>query len=78
MKSPDMSWALGNSKLPIIFWCNSPDWRVQIIEDGNVVKDGPVKDILGTTSRYVCLDVDGTNIELRTPEFMKGTQYSHY
>lgn len=74
---PSMSWALGNSKLPIIFWCNSAEWRVQIIEDGRVIQDGCVKDILGTTSKYIRLETEGTKILPWVPECMKGTQYTH-
>lgn len=76
--APDISWALGNSKFPIIFWCNSPEWRVQIIEDGKVVQDGSACDILGTKSKYVRLETEGTKITPWIPECMKGTKYSHY
>ncbi len=74
---PSMSWALGNSKLPIIFWCNSAEWRVQIIEDRRVIQDGCVKDVLGTTSKYIRLETEGTKILPWVPECMKGTQYTH-
>lgn len=75
---PSMVWSLGSSKLPIIFWCKSPDWKVAIIEDGKIVKEGRVKDIIGTTSKYVRLETEGTNVHPWVPECMKGTQYSLY
>lgn len=76
--SPSMSWSLGNSKLPIIFWCGSADWKVSVIEDGKTIKEGRIKDILGTTSRYIRLETEGIKVLPWTPDCMKGTQYSHY
>lgn len=75
---PSMAWSLGSSKLPIIFWCKSSDWKVAVIEDGKTVKEGRVKDILGTTSKYIRLETDGTDVYPWVPKCMKGTQYSHY
>ena len=34
--------------------------------------------ILGTTSKYIRLETEGTKILPWVPECMKGTQYSHY
>lgn len=42
-----------------------------------VIQDGCVKDILGTTSKYIRLETEGTKILPWVPECMKGTQYTH-
>ena len=76
-KEPDMSWSLGDSKLPIIFKCQPADWTAAIIIDGKVVKQELINNLLGVYSQYVRLETEGTDVHPWVPECMKGTQYIH-
>lgn len=76
-KDPDMSWSLGNSKLPIIFRCKPYDWTAAIVINGKIVKQELIQNLLNTTSMYVRLETKGTEVLLWEPGFMKGIQYTH-
>ncbi len=76
-KEPNMSWSLGDSKLPIIFKCQPADWTAAIIIDGKIVKQELINNLLGVYSQYVRLETEGTDVYPWVPECMKGTQYTH-
>lgn len=75
---PSVIWSLDKSDLPIIFLCKSPEWIIAVIEDGKTIKEGRIKDLLKTTAKYIRIEIEGTNIQLWTPECMKNTKYSRF
>lgn len=77
-KDPDMSWPLGNNKLPIIFRCSPADWTAAIIVDGQIIKQELINNLLHVYSTYVRLETDETDVYPYIPECMKGTKYTHW